>query len=148
ALYEFRKDIFAYAAIAVMFWLAKRPTATLVEPEAETVWTGAAAASAASGEPWLRDGRLSILANPDEIVWLGSAGKYVEFRLSNARPHLIRTTLQAQEARLARFGIVRVHRSRLITPTASWRLNGAPPAISRSVSTLARQLLAAGGSRQ
>jgi DNA-binding LytR/AlgR family response regulator len=116
ALYEFRKDIFAYAGIAVMFWLAERPRATLVEPEAETVQTDAAAAPAASGELWLRDGRLSILVNPDEIVWVGSAGNYVEFRLSNARTHLIRTTLQAQEARLARFGIVRVHRSRLINP--------------------------------
>jgi DNA-binding LytR/AlgR family response regulator len=128
ALYEFRKDIFAYAAIAVMFWLAERPTATPVEPEAETVGTDAAAAPATSGELWLRDGRLSILANPDEIVWVGSAGNYVEFRLTNARTHLIRTTLQAQEARLARFGIVRVHRGRLINPkrivALEWRASG------------------------
>jgi len=127
-LYEFRKDVFAYTAITVMFWLAERSTATLVEPEAETVGTEAAAAPSTSAELWLRDGRLSILANPDEIVWVGSAGNYVEFRLNNAHTHLIRTTLQAQEARLARFGIVRVHRSRLVNlkriVALKWRASG------------------------
>jgi len=38
----------------------------------------------------------------------------VEYELTGQRKHLIRATLQAEEARLAPFGMVRVHRSRLI----------------------------------
>jgi hypothetical protein len=129
ALYEFRKDLFTFIAITVVFWLAERPSATPVP--AETIDTGvdrAADAPTAPTELWLRDGRLSILANASEIVSVGSAGNYVEFRLTNGRTHLIRTTLQAEAARLAPFGIVRVHRSRLVNPkrivALEWRASG------------------------
>lgn len=125
ALYELRKDVFAYAAITVAFWLGERRAATAMQTEASE--TDAASAPAAA-ELWLRDGRLSILTSPDEIVWVGSAGNYVEFRLANGRTHLIRTTLQAEAARLAKFGIVRVHRSRLVNPkrivALEWRASG------------------------
>jgi hypothetical protein len=43
-----------------------------------------------------------------------SAGNYVEYEPTERRKDLIRSTLQAELARLARFGIVRVHRSRLV----------------------------------
>jgi DNA-binding LytR/AlgR family response regulator len=126
ALYEFRRDVFAYCALAVMFWLAGRPAASPIS--ADAIGTEAASAPAAPGELWLRDGRLSILAHSDEIVSVSSAGNYVEFRLTNARTHLIRTTLQAEAARLAKFGIVRVHRSRLVNPkrivALQWRASG------------------------
>ncbi|MBV9566389.1 MAG: LytTR family transcriptional regulator [Bradyrhizobium sp.] len=127
ALYEFRKDVFAYAAIAVVFWLAERPTAT--PARTASIETDVACdAPAAAPELWLRDGRLSILANPNEIVWVGSAGNYVEFRLVGGRTHLVRATLQTQEERLTPFGFVRVHRSRLVNPrrivALEWRSSG------------------------
>jgi hypothetical protein len=126
ALYEFRKDVFAYSAITVIFWLAERPASSPIRTEA--IEAESADAAASPPELWLRDGRLSILANPDEIVWVASAGNYVEFRLTNGRTHLIRTTLQAQEARLAPLGIVRVHRSRLVNlkrvVALEWRASG------------------------
>jgi DNA-binding LytR/AlgR family response regulator len=77
---------------------------------------------------WLRDGRTSILIDPCEITSVISAGNYVEFQLTGLRNHLIRTTLQAQEARLAPFGIARVHRSRLVNlrriVALEWRASG------------------------
>jgi hypothetical protein len=128
ALYEFRKDVFAFSAISAMFWLAERPApaATL---RAETVApNNANAATASLPELWLRDGRISILVNPCEITSVSSAGNYVEFQLTDGRSHLIRATLQAQEARLAPFGIVRVHRSRLVNlkrvVALEWRASG------------------------
>jgi hypothetical protein len=113
ALYEFRKDLFAYPAIAMTFWLAERP-ALAAPVQSEAVVANVAEIPAAPPELWLRDGRISILVNPGEITSVSSAGNYVEFQLTDRRSHLIRTTLQAQEARLAPFGIARVHRSRLV----------------------------------
>jgi len=114
ALYEFRKDLFAFSAISAIFWLAERPApAPPVRVEAVTANDGANA-SPAPPELWLRDGRISILINPCEITSVSSAGNYVEFQLTGGRSHLIRTTLQAQEARLKPIGIARVHRSRLV----------------------------------
>jgi DNA-binding LytR/AlgR family response regulator len=127
ALYEFRKDLFTYAAISAIFWLAERParTAALAVTAAATP---AAEPPAAAPEFWLRDGRISLLIDPNEIVSVISAGNYVEFQLADRRTHLIRTTLQAQEARLAPFCIVRVHRSRLVNlkriVALEWRASG------------------------
>jgi len=127
ALYEFRKDLFAFSAMTVMFWLAGRP-AFAAPVRAEAVAANSADASAARPELWLRDGRISILINPCEITSVSSAGNYVEFRLTDRRSHLIRTTLQAQEARLAPFGIARVHRGRLVNlkhvVALEWRASG------------------------
>src|SRR5579859_189042 len=126
ALYEMRKDVFAFAAITVAFWLGERTVAPAIQTDQTE--KEAARTSDAPAELWLRDGRLSILANPDEIIWVASAGNYVEFRLADGRTHLIRTTLQAEAARLAKFGIVRVHRSRLVNPrrivALEWRASG------------------------
>ena len=68
----------------------------------------------ATPEFWLRDGRMSVLIDPGKIVSVTSAGNYVEYQMTDQRSHLIRATLQAEEARLAPFGIVRVHRTRLL----------------------------------
>jgi LytTr DNA-binding domain len=127
ALYEFRKDLFAYSAIALTFWFTERsPAAAPGGIEAETATVGAV--PVASREFWLRDGRISILINPCEITSVSSAGNYVEFQLTEGRSHLIRTTLQAQDARLAPFGIARVHRSRLVNlkrvVALEWRASG------------------------
>jgi DNA-binding LytR/AlgR family response regulator len=127
ALYEARKDLFSFAAIAVMFWLAERSVAAApLRPE--HMAASIAEVRAAPAELWLRDGRTSILIDPSDIVSVVSAGNYVEFQLTHCRRHLIRTTLQAEAARLSPFGIVRVHRSRLINPrrivALQWRASG------------------------
>lgn len=122
ALYEARKDLFAFSAITASFWLAGRPAA------ARPVIAQEATAASAPSELWLRDGRISVLINPCEITSVSSAGNYVEFQLTDRRSHLIRSTLQAQEARLAPFGIARVHRSRLVNlkrvVALEWRASG------------------------
>lgn len=63
---------------------------------------------------WLRDGSARIRIAPHDIVPVASAGNYVEYALKNGRTHLIRGTLAAEERRLKRFNIVRLHRTRLI----------------------------------
>jgi LytTr DNA-binding domain len=112
-VYELRKDLFGFLALAVIFWLAERPAraAPVQVAEAEPRVSGG---RPARQEVWLRDGRVSLLIDPSEIVSVSSAGNYVEYELTDQRRHLIRATLQAEEARLAPFGIARVHRSRLV----------------------------------
>ena len=61
---------------------------------------------------WLRDGATSIRIDARDIIWVASAGNYVEFSLA-ARRHLVRGTLAGEEARLLPFGLARVHRTRL-----------------------------------
>jgi hypothetical protein len=125
-LYELRKDLFSYLAMAVIFWFAERP-ASAAPVQADEV-----APKLADGAPrpelWLRDGRMSVLIDPCEIVSVTSAGNYVEYQLTDQRSHLIRATLQAEEARLAPFGIVRVHRTRLLNVrrivALEWRPSG------------------------
>jgi LytTr DNA-binding domain len=125
--YELRKDLFSYTAIAVIFWLAERSTGA---PPVRTddVAQGGADDATATAQLWLRDGRTAILIDPNEIVSVASAGNYVDYQLTGGRSHLIRATLQAQEARLAPFGFVRLHRSRLIHPrrivAVEWRASG------------------------
>ena len=63
---------------------------------------------------WLRDGATSIRVAPRDVVWVSSAGNYVEYRLIGGAVHLIRATLAKEEPRLKPFGIVRVHRTRLV----------------------------------
>jgi hypothetical protein len=123
--YEFPKDLFAFAAFVVIFWLAERPAVPAPAGSNELLPDG----TGDRAPPlWLRDGRVSILVNPNEIISVASAGNYVEFQLTGARNHLIRTTLQAQELKLAPLGIVRVHRSRLVNlkrvVALEWRAAG------------------------
>lgn len=123
--YELRKDLFNYLALAVIFWFAERPARAApvqVEQDAPKI------APAAKPELWLRDGRTSVLIDASEIVSVSSAGNYVEYELTGQRKHLIRATLRAEEARLAPFGIARVHRSRLLNlkriVALQWRPSG------------------------
>lgn len=125
--YELRKDLFSYLVMALIFWFAERPARAApvqVEPAAPNV----AAVPAAKPEVWLRDGRTSVLIDVSEIISVSSAGNYVEYELTGQRRHLIRATLQAEEARLAPFGIARVHRSRLLNlkrvVALQWRPSG------------------------
>jgi hypothetical protein len=121
-VYELRKDLFGFTVLAVIFWLAERPSAVAAAP------APSADPPPTPGELWLRDGRTSILVAPRDIVSVTSAGNYVEYALAGGRKHLIRATLQAEEARLARFGLARVHRTRLVNlkrvVALAWRASG------------------------
>ncbi|MGY3452800.1 LytTR family DNA-binding domain-containing protein [Bradyrhizobium sp. USDA 4353] len=108
-LYEFRKDIMTVLLISTTLWL----------------WDGYHAGSTRSPSPqreddtavpaalWLRDGTSRIRIAPAEILWVASAGNYVEYTMAGGRQHLIRGTLSAAEIELARFGLARIHRGRL-----------------------------------
>jgi DNA-binding LytR/AlgR family response regulator len=110
-LYEFRKDVVTCLLIGVIFWLidgrrearqAQRlATARAAEPQAppDTIW--------------LRDGTTRIRIEPRDVVWVSSAGNYVEYSMADGTNHLIRGTLAAAEAELGRFNLARVHRTRL-----------------------------------
>ena len=105
-LYEARKDAVTCLLLGGGMWLidSRREVGT------------AAPATAAETLPhmvWLRDGTTRIRIEPREIIWISSAGNYVEYSLADGRNHLVRGTLAAAAAQLARFNLARVHRTRL-----------------------------------
>jgi DNA-binding LytR/AlgR family response regulator len=126
--YELRKDLLGYLVLAMIFWFAERPARVAPAQPGDVEPKTATASALATPQLWLRDGRVSLLIDPAEIISLTSAGNYVEYELTEQRRHLIRATLQAEEARLAPFGIARVHRTRLINlqriVSVQWRPSG------------------------
>jgi DNA-binding LytR/AlgR family response regulator len=110
-LYELRKDLVAYFLIASVFWLAERRQTGAAENAAPVA---AATAGPMPNELWLRDGTTSVRIDPREIAWVASAGNYVEYCLAGGKRHLIRATLASEEERLVPFGLIRVHRTRLV----------------------------------
>lgn len=100
-LYEWRKDVLTYGAIAAAFWWfqrqAERPPPE--RPGDERIE--------------IRDGGAAVFLAPGDIFFVEAAGNYVEFHTAN-RTHLVRGTLAAWEARLSARGFARVHRSRLV----------------------------------
>jgi hypothetical protein len=108
--YEFRKDVVTALLIGLAFWRLDRPAPAPDRDEREPPPTS----NDKTPNPnlWLRDGPTSIRIDAREIVWVASAGNYVEFSLG-AKRHLVRGTLAGEEARLLPFGLVRVHRTRL-----------------------------------
>lgn len=111
-LYEFRKDVITALLIGGAMWLidsrreAQRALRVVAPPA-----TGAAPAPPAV--VWLRDGARSIRIAPRDIVWIASAGNYVEYSLADGSSHLIRGTLASAESELSRFNLARIHRTRL-----------------------------------
>ncbi|MCP3470039.1 LytTR family transcriptional regulator [Bradyrhizobium sp. CCGUVB1N3] len=109
--YEFRKDAVAALLIGGTIWLFE----SLREQKRATL--GAKAADPrqppAPDLIWLRDGASRIRLAPRDIVWVASAGNYIEYSLADGRQHLIRGTLAMAESELSRFAIVRVHRTKL-----------------------------------
>ncbi len=113
-LYEWRKDVLIYAAIAATDYglrrFAERPAP--LRPGDERIE--------------LRDGGASVFLPPGDILFVEAAGNYVEFHTA-AKKHLIRGTLASWETRLSPQGFARVHRGRLVnrariralTPTPS-----------------------------
>lgn len=111
-LYEFRKDIVTCFLIGGPFWLLEGRKELLATP----IPNAPQPEAAAPGGPhmvWLRDGATRIRIEPRDIIWIASAGNYVEYAMAGGEVHLIRGTLAATEAQLKRFNIVRVHRTRL-----------------------------------
>ncbi|MBC9876000.1 LytTR family transcriptional regulator [Bradyrhizobium sp. INPA01-394B] len=112
-LYEFRKDAVTVLLIGATLWLIES------RRELRKAARQARSMPAAAREPlspdliWLRDGTSRIRVAPSDILWVASAGNYIEYSLANGTQHLIRGTLAATESELARFAIVRVHRTRL-----------------------------------
>ncbi len=102
-LYEWRKDVLVYAAIAAIYWIFRY----IDERER------AAASSPADDRIKLQDGGAAVFLAPDDISHVEAAGNYVEFHTAH-RSHLVRGTLASWEERLLARGFVRVHRSRLV----------------------------------
>ena len=115
-IYEFRKDAITSLLIGGTLWL--------IDSHREAQQARSVVATARADPPsvaphmvWLRDGSTRIRIEPRDILWISSAGNYVEYSLADGVNHLVRGTLAAEEARLTPFNIVRVHRTRLITLT-------------------------------
>lgn len=111
-LYEFRKDAVAVVLIASTIWLLesrRELKSAAVAPSAPPVPPQPSSPDAI----WLRDGTSRIRVVPRDILWVASAGNYIEYSLADGTQHLIRGTLAAAESELARFSIVRVHRTKL-----------------------------------
>jgi hypothetical protein len=110
-VYELRKDIVTALLIGSSIWLFDRSrtpapsNAALPSPDPSPATPQAF---------WLRDGASRIRVLPSEIIWVASAGNYVEYGMTDGARHLIRGTLAAAEIQLAGFDIVRVRRTRLV----------------------------------
>ncbi|HWT13166.1 MAG TPA: LytTR family DNA-binding domain-containing protein [Allosphingosinicella sp.] len=107
-LYEYRKDFATYALLAAFFLLFERVAGSpeRAGPDADPGY-----------RIEVRDGSRTRWLAPEQVEWAQSAGNYVE--LHGAFGTLLhRQTLASLEARLAPFGFVRVHRSRLVRAAA------------------------------
>ena len=110
-IYEFRKDVVTCLLIGGAMWLIDSRHET---QRSQPVVPAAGLPRAAPHMVWLRDGSTRIRIEPKEIIWISSAGNYVEYSLADGRNHLVRGTLAAAESQLARYNLARVHRTRLV----------------------------------
>ena len=111
-LYESRKDGVTALLIGATLWLLESRR-ELRKAAQEALSIPAIPQEQPPDLIWLRDGTSRIRVRPRDILWVASAGNYIEYCLANGTQHLIRGTLAATEGELARFAIVRVHRTRL-----------------------------------
>jgi len=111
-LYEFRKDVVTCILIGGSMWLmdARREMQRALQVVAAPP---AASPPSTPQTIWLRDGTKSVRIEPRDILWISSAGNYIEYSLADGSNHLIRGTLAAAESELARFNLARIHRTRL-----------------------------------
>ena len=112
-LYEFRKDAVTALLIGATLWLIESRRELRSVARAALSMPAAPPEQPSPGLIWLRDGTSRIRVAPRDILWVASAGNYIEYSLADGTQHLIRGTLAATESELARFAIVRVHRTRL-----------------------------------
>ena len=110
-LYEFRKDAVTCVLIGGGMWLMD--SRREAQRAAQVVAPPATAPVSAPQTIWLRDGTKSVRIEPRDILWISSAGNYIEYSLADGSNHLIRGTLASAESELARFNLARIHRTRL-----------------------------------
>lgn len=106
-VYEWRKDLLAYALIALGFWIWRNWRTP--EPQAATV------APAPGLKLEVRDGARTHFIDISSISTVEAAGNYVEIHV-DGKVQLVRGTLASFEERLTAAGFLRVHRSRLVNP--------------------------------
>lgn len=109
-LYEARKDVVTVFLLGSSIWLFD---SSLKPASSEVVSPPIDPSPATPQGLWLRDGASRVRILPTDIVWVASAGNYIEYGMADATRHLIRGTLAAAESQLAGFNIVRIHRTRL-----------------------------------
>lgn len=112
-LYEYRKDVAAYALIAAIGWVVLR----LERPDGAQAAVGPTDRPEAPGEEVLeiRDGSRFVAARVEDVLYAHAEGNYVAITLADGRQPLMRATLTGLEARLAAAGgFVRTHRSWLV----------------------------------
>lgn len=114
--YEFRKDLMAYGLASIIYYLSLRRSAREAADHAQT------AATAPTFD--IRDGARLVRVPVSEILAVRSAGNYAEFVLADDRRPLMRSSLSALEADMARHGFLRTHRSWLVNPA---RVTGLRP---------------------
>ena len=93
APYEFRKDVVTALLIGLAFWRLDHPAPAPNRDASERRPAGAD--KTPNPNLWLRDGATSIRIDAREIVWVTSAGNYVEFSLG-ANRHLVRARWRAR----------------------------------------------------
>jgi hypothetical protein len=124
-LYEFRKDVVTCILIGGGMWLmdirreAHRALQVVTPPPA-------ASPPSSPQTIWLRDGAKSIRIESRDILWISSAGNYIEYSLADGANHLIRGTLAAAESELSRFNLARIHRTRLANLDRVSRMHSKP----------------------
>ena len=111
-LYEFRKDVVTCILIGGGMWQmeARREAQRALQV---TTTPPAAQPPSTPQTIWLRDGTRSVRIEPRDILWIASAGNYIEYSLADGSNHLIRGTLASAEGELSRFKLARIHRTRL-----------------------------------
>lgn len=112
-LYEFRKDAVTALLLGATLWLLESRRELRKAVRAAMPIPAVPLEQSSPDLIWLRDGTSRIRVVPRDILWVASAGNYIEYNLASGTQHLIRGTLAATESELARFTIVRVHRTRL-----------------------------------
>jgi hypothetical protein len=134
-IYEWRKDVLTYSAIAAFYWMFQYIEARRA--------AAADAARAGAGDQRLeiRDGGAAVFLNPRDLLFVEAAGNYIEFHTAG-RTHLVRGTLAAWEQRLASRGFVRVHRSRLVNRTAISAIKPTPSGDAELTLTDGRTIVA------
>ena len=88
---------------------------------------------------WLRDGSTRIRIEPRDILWVSSAGNYVEYSLADGINHLVRGTLAAEEARIK---AAAEEDARKIVESAEQEIAAAAKAARRDLTTYAADLAA------
>jgi DNA-binding LytR/AlgR family response regulator len=115
-LYEFRKDVLAYAGFAALLWLAPRLATQRPGPPPAAPTAAPMAVERREDCFDIHDGARLLRVPVGEIIAVRAAGNYVEFLLGDGRRPLMRASLAEIEAALGVHGFLRTHRSWIVNP--------------------------------